>query len=250
MWCQAPGGLCIVWCPEVNIHQLYRIMKSCERCGSSNVIKSNLEFYDMYPKSDSIRTQDRRTTHAISMTGLKPNARVFYFATTPGPVTDRDSAYGRLQNSGVAETDATGAATFHLQCPRVYRTPAGDIFPRHFHWVYRTSAGWGRTVYTKQFFCPVSKAFVKRAIKSGDFIVVDALPEEYYEKDHIPGAVSMPHNQPLKTDALGVDKTRPLILYCWSPECSAAEHLNSRLQKLGWLNTYHYEDGISNWHSK
>ena len=222
-------------------------MKTCERCGTNNVIKSNTEFYNLYPANNTPRTQDRRKCHRIVMSDLKPNTDVFYFASQSGSVKDRDSAYGQLSNSGVTRTDSQGNAIFYLQCAGVYRTPEGRIYPRHFHWVYWTEKGWGRRIYTKKWFCPVSKAYVRNAIRTGSHLIIDALPADYYNKRHISGAINIPHNKPIDESLLGKDKTRPIIIYCWSPECSAAEHLNSRLEKLGWLNTYHYEEGISNW---
>ena len=47
--------------------------------------------------------------------------------------------------------------------------------------------------------------------------LVEVLPAEDYAKAHLPGAI----NLPLKTlDEQGVsvlDRTRPVVLYCWDP---------------------------------
>ena len=45
--------------------------------------------------------------------------------------------------------------------------------------------------------------------------LVEVLPANEYEEDHLPGAVSLPLRR-LETMALGVlEVTRPVIVYCW-----------------------------------
>ncbi len=45
--------------------------------------------------------------------------------------------------------------------------------------------------------------------------VVEVLPADEYEEDHIPGAVSIPLSR-LETEAVRIlDRARPVIVYCW-----------------------------------
>jgi rhodanese-related sulfurtransferase len=45
--------------------------------------------------------------------------------------------------------------------------------------------------------------------------LVEVLPADEYEEDHLPGAVSLPLRR-LETEAdQQLDKTRPVIVYCW-----------------------------------
>ena len=45
--------------------------------------------------------------------------------------------------------------------------------------------------------------------------LVEVLPADEYEEDHLPGAVSLPLRR-LETEAGTVlDRTRPVIVYCW-----------------------------------
>jgi len=45
--------------------------------------------------------------------------------------------------------------------------------------------------------------------------LVEVLPADEYEEDHLPGAISLPLRR-LETEAVGLlDRTRPVIVYCW-----------------------------------
>ena len=45
--------------------------------------------------------------------------------------------------------------------------------------------------------------------------LVEVLPAEEYEEDHLPGAINMPLRR-LETEAAEVlDRDRPVIVYCW-----------------------------------
>jgi hypothetical protein len=45
--------------------------------------------------------------------------------------------------------------------------------------------------------------------------LVEVLPPDEFEEDHLPGAVSLPLRR-LETEAVTVlDRSRPVIVYCW-----------------------------------
>ena len=45
--------------------------------------------------------------------------------------------------------------------------------------------------------------------------LVEVLPPDEYEEDHLPGAISLPLRR-LETEAVDVlDRGRPVIVYCW-----------------------------------
>jgi rhodanese-related sulfurtransferase len=45
--------------------------------------------------------------------------------------------------------------------------------------------------------------------------LVEVLPPDEYEEDHLPGAISLPLRR-LETEAVRLlDPTRPVIVYCW-----------------------------------
>jgi rhodanese-related sulfurtransferase len=56
---------------------------------------------------------------------------------------------------------------------------------------------------------------LRSLLDAGDVQLVEVLPAEEYEEEHLPGAI----NIPLKTlDAASVaalDRSRPVVVYCW-----------------------------------
>jgi rhodanese-related sulfurtransferase len=55
---------------------------------------------------------------------------------------------------------------------------------------------------------------VQRLVERGAQLV-EVLPPDEYEEDHLPGAISLPLRR-LETEAVRLlDHTRPVIVYCW-----------------------------------
>lgn len=44
--------------------------------------------------------------------------------------------------------------------------------------------------------------------------VVEVLAREEFEEDHLPGAINIPLRK-IEAEAEGLDKSRPVVLYCW-----------------------------------
>jgi rhodanese-related sulfurtransferase len=45
--------------------------------------------------------------------------------------------------------------------------------------------------------------------------VVEVLPREEFEEDHLPGAINIPLREIESEAADRLDKSRPVVLYCW-----------------------------------
>ncbi len=60
----------------------------------------------------------------------------------------------------------------------------------------------------------IGREELRRMVAAGAQLV-EVLPAEEYEEDHLPGAISipLPHVDPEGTKLL--DKNRPVIVYCW-----------------------------------
>lgn len=244
----------------------------CEVCYTRKITGSN-SIYKLKSGDTHLRQYLPVTNALTKSTGnekviledVKPNSTIFFFASNiPIPdftnkITPFKKAYGHLENSGVAKTDNNGKVSFKINCPRVYLAEDGEIYSRHIHWIYwnNKSKSWGNNIYTHQIFCNVDKKFVKKYVGnvSNKVILIDALSEESYREKHIPGAVNLPASKKWSLDEVmrvlpsGTHSTTPMIIYCYSPECTAAEKLWMQMNKLGFYNTMHYSGGISDWFS-
>jgi len=50
--------------------------------------------------------------------------------------------------------------------------------------------------------------------------IIEALPQQYYDAEHLPGALNIPHDE-IKTKAPEVlpDKSALIVVYCASTDC-------------------------------
>ena len=63
----------------------------------------------------------------------------------------------------------------------------------------------------------ISREELRLKIERGDqFHLFEVLPEPYYRKHHLPGALHLPPNDVEATIArLVTDKTGEIVVYCW-----------------------------------
>ena len=89
---------------------------------------------------------------------------------------------------------------------------------------------------------------VKNLNERTPMILVEALPAQYYEKEHLPGAINIPHDQihTLAPDLLP-DKNALIITYCASTACPNSRIAATALQELGYSNVYEYVEGKEDW---
>jgi rhodanese-related sulfurtransferase len=60
----------------------------------------------------------------------------------------------------------------------------------------------------------IVRSQVQSLVKGGAQLV-EVLPADEYEEEHLPGAISLPLRR-LETEAVSLlDHTRPVIVYCW-----------------------------------
>ncbi len=55
---------------------------------------------------------------------------------------------------------------------------------------------------------------LRRMVEAGAQLV-EVLPAEEYAEDHLPGAISLPLRHVDGEGSKVLDKTRPVIVYCW-----------------------------------
>lgn len=78
--------------------------------------------------------------------------------------------------------------------------------------------------------------------------VVEALPKKYYEAEHLPGAINIPHDEiQTKAARLIPDKSGVVVVYCASAECKNSHIAAESLRQLGYTSVYEYVEGKKGW---
>ncbi|MDD5438982.1 MAG: rhodanese-like domain-containing protein [Candidatus Omnitrophica bacterium] len=80
------------------------------------------------------------------------------------------------------------------------------------------------------------------------FTLVDVLPRELYNQEHIAGAVSMPLGEIEKSAATMLpDKHETVIVYCASFDCPASTRAAEILMGLGYIDVLDYKGGLKDY---
>jgi rhodanese-related sulfurtransferase len=77
--------------------------------------------------------------------------------------------------------------------------------------------------------------------------LVEVLPSNEFDDEHLPGAINIPLKA-LAAATVGVlDRSRPVVVYCWDALCDMSPRAASRLDALGFMQVYDFVDGKSFW---
>lgn len=80
-----------------------------------------------------------------------------------------------------------------------------------------------------------------------DFVLIGVLGEEYFNKEHIPGAINIPYED-IAAEALELfEKDQKLVVYCKNTACTASPEAAEKLEKIGFENVYDYDAGLQGW---
>ena len=94
----------------------------------------------------------------------------------------------------------------------------------------------------------ISRAELIDAIENDTVTVVEALPPEYYEAEHLPGAINLPHTEVReRAHELLPDKDAAIVVYCANEPCPNSGIATHVLTKLGYTNVRDYEGGKQDW---
>jgi rhodanese-related sulfurtransferase len=79
-------------------------------------------------------------------------------------------------------------------------------------------------------------------------VLLEALPEKYYNDWHLPGARHFPHDQ-ARTLAPSVvpDKAAEIVVYCASRTCQNSHIAANVLNQIGYGNVAVYAGGKEDW---
>jgi rhodanese-related sulfurtransferase len=81
-----------------------------------------------------------------------------------------------------------------------------------------------------------------------DVTIVEALPPEYFDDAHLPGAINLPHTEVReRAAALLPDKDAAIVVYCANLPCPNSEVAAKVLTKLGYTNVREYAEGKDDW---
>ena len=85
-------------------------------------------------------------------------------------------------------------------------------------------------------------------VATGSVVVIDALPADYYDQLHLPGALNLVADdvEELAPELLP-DKDATVVTYCSNTACGNSKAVANRLERLGYTAVRAYRDGIQDW---
>ena len=94
----------------------------------------------------------------------------------------------------------------------------------------------------------ITRDELMRMINSGEkFKLVDVLPKESYNNEHIKGAISLPLAEIGRKAAKLLRKDEKIVTYCGSFECQASTLAAEKLVVLGYNNVLDYKGGLKDY---
>ena len=61
----------------------------------------------------------------------------------------------------------------------------------------------------------VTRDEVRRLVEAAGAQLVEVLPRDEFDDEHLPGAISLPLKSLTAQTSAGLDRSRPVIVYCW-----------------------------------
>lgn len=79
-------------------------------------------------------------------------------------------------------------------------------------------------------------------------ILIEALPEKYYQEGHLPGARHLPHDEVKeRAGEVAPDKTASIVVYCASETCRNSHQAAAAFEMLGYTDVAVYPGGKKDW---
>jgi rhodanese-related sulfurtransferase len=89
---------------------------------------------------------------------------------------------------------------------------------------------------------------LRELVEAGEVTLVHALPEPYFRKEHIPGALQLDHARVAEQAHERLpDKDARIVTYCANLACPNSEIAANRLVALGYTDVREYAEGIADW---
>src|SRR5690625_3130224 len=83
-----------------------------------------------------------------------------------------------------------------------------------------------------------------------DLVMINVLPHDSYNKEHIRSSVNVPvdgDNCTCRVEQIAGSKEREVVVYCASFDCDATTRAAEKLQQEGFTQVYDYEGGTKDW---
>ena len=81
-----------------------------------------------------------------------------------------------------------------------------------------------------------------------ELVLVEALGPQYYEAQHLPGAINVPHTEvDTLAPALLPDRETQIVVYCSDGTCPNSGIAAARLTALGYTDVRVYKEGKAEW---
>ena len=87
---------------------------------------------------------------------------------------------------------------------------------------------------------------VERLVSEGAALV-DVLPSEEYEEEHLAGAMSIPLKALDREAVADLNRSRPVVVYCWDALCDLSPRAAAWLDELGFEDVCDYAAGKVDW---
>ena|SRR5919106_1860042 len=96
---------------------------------------------------------------------------------------------------------------------------------------------------------PIDRDELQRLRNEDDAQLVEVLPADEFEDEHLPGAVNIPLKSLDAETTSALDPQRPVIVYCYDYQCDTSPRAASWLECLGFARVYDYVAGKADWGS-
>ncbi|MDQ3307796.1 MAG: rhodanese-like domain-containing protein [Actinomycetota bacterium] len=94
----------------------------------------------------------------------------------------------------------------------------------------------------------ISRDELEAGLAAGTILAVDALPESYFNQQHLPGALNLVAEDIEGRAALLLpDKGAAIVTYCSNTACQNSSQVAANLERLGYTNVRKYPGGIQDW---
>jgi rhodanese-related sulfurtransferase len=82
-----------------------------------------------------------------------------------------------------------------------------------------------------------------------DVMLINVLPEDSFEQEHIPKSINIPLENGFlnEVESQVADKDELVIVYCASTQCSASTEAAKQLEEKGYQNVHDFKGGMQEW---